>query len=787
MMCIEFNLLFLTLTVLISWTTSLSLNEIHSLSHNFKSISHNNNNDKSLKDAIKTIQKRRQQTLYPLAHLYGPYSLPVTAIEYYKRLVPIDTHFDEELIDVPFDFDAIRDSYRDDSTKNDLISTALALKLSHVFDKQKDKTNINHKTLRKEINKKRKRSTNVKQNTFRNVKQIAFKPKDESFKNNNFLNSHKTNGIINSNTKPKHKSGRRVLTDHFHIEEDIIDNNKNLITKRDIIKKLSPISKNSKKLNLNKKSKTTKNQLNFKHINKSQTLTKKKSITKRKAENKVIEIKSLSNNKNNKTSKFETTINTDKSIVSELYDILSDDNKNNEKIITQLKSIDKNTSKNDNKSQPKEILIKNDTEVKYIKKVSKRSNLKDQTNNEDIVDNGSDYNIENDNQIIYPIETIDDKTEVTVENTSEDQLPINNKEMNDWLRKEYYETIAAALATMRRKRSNDINDNDVQNDEDLDDFTNINNIETKNEDLIAINQNNKKQPFDDKDDDYVIATLYDDNEDDTDIINDNNREDNNEKDDSIIWEPIQYNNNNVKQKTKRSVNSIDESDSEETNDIDLQRFSHINSKLESIEDTLLSDALELIDGSARRGSHTEAENNKIADRLDAAYDIENMRNSLEDLHNTIDNINNENIIQDNDLTTSTSESSDNQIDIIIPEDYSDSIDECFAIEMLSSDCSSVANLMPNSRLYKAFKSACDWHNICYTCGEIYGLLSSDCDAGFLEAGRLACNDSPSCETFSRIVLTPLRQSRVFYKSSVPDTCFRYHCIRDYLFQTQTNK
>ena len=63
-------------------------------------------------------------------------------------------------------------------------------------------------------------------------------------------------------------------------------------------------------------------------------------------------------------------------------------------------------------------------------------------------------------------------------------------------------------------------------------------------------------------------------------------------------------------------------------------------------------------------------------------------------------------------------------------------------------------------------------------------MSSDCDAGFLEASRLSCDGSAPCEAASRLVLTPLRQTRVFYKRIVPSVCYDSECIKNFLFETK---
>ena len=79
-------------TILVSRITCLSLDEIHSSSKTFKSVSHNNR-DKSLRTAIDTIRRRRQE--YPIAQLYGPFSLP---LKYYESLVPNNKISDQQVV-----------------------------------------------------------------------------------------------------------------------------------------------------------------------------------------------------------------------------------------------------------------------------------------------------------------------------------------------------------------------------------------------------------------------------------------------------------------------------------------------------------------------------------------------------------------------------------------------------------------------------------------------------------------------------------------------------------------
>ena len=86
----------LLVTLLVSRIACLSLDEIHSSSETFKTLS-NKDRDKSLRSAIDTIHRRRQE--YPFAHIYGPHSLPLQAIKYYERLVPFNNKPDKQVVD----------------------------------------------------------------------------------------------------------------------------------------------------------------------------------------------------------------------------------------------------------------------------------------------------------------------------------------------------------------------------------------------------------------------------------------------------------------------------------------------------------------------------------------------------------------------------------------------------------------------------------------------------------------------------------------------------------------
>jgi hypothetical protein len=357
----------------------------------------------------------------------------------------------------------------------------------------------------------------------------------------------------------------------------------------------------------------------------------KKSITKRKVSTPVV----IDNSSVHNESKIESNElkATDKKLMSELTNIMADDNKKEKSNINtnEIKNI-----VNDSQSRPEHPTKQSLT---LIKKKNKRSNSNE-------VSISEDNNNDDENDLIYPNEN--NAEDVKSVSESENEWQTTNEDFEEWLRKEYYKNIAKTLATMRRKRSKsaDLFADDYETDgsdamnlrEDsigenliaIDESDESDENNENNEDDINNNDSKNLEKADDESDDYVIATLDDDESPDKDI------------DESLIWSDIEDKNKN--HKSKRSVSSYfgEIDDNVETNDIDSERFVHTDKKLEVIEDALVSEALDLIRETARKGSQSEAESHRIENRLDAAHDIEDMRLSLNDLHKTVVKMNNEN-------------------------------------------------------------------------------------------------------------------------------------------------
>jgi hypothetical protein len=501
----------------------------------------------------------------------------------------------------------------DEPSTNDLFSTALAIKLSKLFEQNNEKEPnarigvYNGMKRKRSTSKHNKHNLMLEQNNdFKIIKQHV----EDLAKQRTGL----------SKTKIKRKSTRRVLNDHFNIQENIavIDRN----TKPAVIENsrnsnaslVSPHSSSSSKTSFSSQ-KTGEKNMKQKEL--------KKSIKKRTPV--MIDNSSVHNESKMKSNELKAT---DKNLMSELTNILADDNKNEKSNINtnQIKKNPKNDSQSPPEHQTKQSL-------NLIKKKNKRSNSNElyisQDNNND------------ENDLIYPNEN--KAEEVKSVSESENEWQTTNEDFDEWLRKEYYKNIAKTLATMRRKRSKsaDLFADDYETDgsdamdsrEDSigENLISIDEGDENNEDDINNNDSKNSEKVDDEsDDDYVIATQDDDESPDKDI------------DESLIWSDIEDKNKN--HKSKRSVSSYfgEIDDNIETNDIDSGRFAHTDKKLEVIEDALISEALDLIRETARKGSQSEAESRKIENRVDAAHDIEDMRLSLNDLHKTVVKMNNEN-------------------------------------------------------------------------------------------------------------------------------------------------
>ncbi|RWS24863.1 uncharacterized protein B4U80_10445 [Leptotrombidium deliense] len=336
--------------------------------------------------------------------------------------------------------------------------------------------------------------------------------------------------------------------------------------------------------------------------------------------------------------------------------------------------------------------------------------------------------------------------------TPEESEAKKDEEFRKWLREEYWKNMARVLSVRKRKRNDDNNDD---NGEDAI-------VEEMDENLLVFGKDNN--------DEYNDTRVTDIEKNDEDYVSLNPLENGEDTENKI--EPLVR-----KRKMKRSVD-LYFGDLDEDNVEEEEKFNDVDFKLEKIQSDLINEALQIIKDNGEK-SPTNPVRNKIRHRLDAAYDLEDMRHALTDLHKTMRKIEYE-----PDAEHVETESS---FEVLPLNAMSKKSEECPTLNLLTSDCSAIEDVVPRGELREAFIDACNWHEVCYSCGQMYGLMAADCDAGFLEKSRDACNESSSCETAARLIVTPLRQRRVFYKRKIPGVCRQHKCVRDFLTDISNRK
>ncbi|XP_076332591.1 uncharacterized protein LOC143237335 [Tachypleus tridentatus] len=297
----------------------------------------------------------------------------------------------------------------------------------------------------------------------------------------------------------------------------------------------------------------------------------------------------------------------------------------------------------------------------------------------------------------------------------------SHKEMNfeEWLRKEYIKTMAQALSTMKKKRSGDWVPIVSQ---DLDENSNE---EMPN--MKVFQERNKKQR------------------------------------------------SNEVNKSK-----IDEYDSQEdeisknggSSSEDIRQFALAQEKIKNIEQSMIEKALGVIQNDASETARSDVE--RAIHRIKAAKELDEMGRSLKYFENTLGQIEEEN---ENKLEDSLVNGEPRKRTSFLSEMRDD---QCPPLELLARDCSALEKVISEGPVQQLLENACNWHEVCYTCGEIFGLNPNDCDAGFLEESATLCQDDVLCNSFARNVLVPLKQRRLFYRRSVPAVCYSEECVRDFL-------
>ena len=618
---------------------------------------------------------------------------------------------------------------------NDMISLLLANKLSRLLqqvDSNRDKAIGRLKILNM---RKKKRST--KGPTSKNsLIQNDDLPPEEYFNYNSGVEKCK---------KDKRKSVRRILENRFKIEK---------INDKNIDEQNKEQNKEKDKIVLEKKS-----------INQ----------TKEKSNNSGLKVKHLN----------------EKSNLKKEISKITNPNDENVKVMNEIKSIF-GDEKSNNKSENE--MKKNETTTKLIAENEKHriKRIPDDMREKKEVDNNNDddnnYNDddkaqdEQDDDNLAPEESSFMGSPMTDQIKNDEQsekTKTDREKFDEWLRNEYYKTLAKSIATMRRKRS-DLNDDLEEEDEGFDKLFEAND---KDDDLLPVdndnenendqndqiidglidnnknnNENNESSTIEatksldqifvedniPDDGDYVIPAI--DRDEDRDLNIDNNLQSSNE--DDTDDGDTENENNNKKKKRKRSAPSYfgrindDDPRNNQVSD-DVIKFSNLDTKLQTIEDVMIDEAMDIIQEEAMKESLDEARKEQLENRLAAAYDLEDIRESLHDLKKNIKKIENEQ--DDNDENNEVEvapvvidsvgdkntirKKANNFINktiillFILETNQAKGSDEpCYALDLLTSDCSSVNEFVPNGKIGQLFTGACNWHEVCYSCVSLSHIL-----------------------------------------------------------------
>ncbi|XP_022242858.1 uncharacterized protein LOC106460437 isoform X2 [Limulus polyphemus] len=369
---------------------------------------------------------------------------------------------------------------------------------------------------------------------------------------------------------------------------------------------------------------------------------------------------------------------------------------------------------------------------------------------------------------------------------SDEDLPGSNKgvDFEKWLRKEYIKTMAQALNTMKRKRSEDwvpIISHDLED--------NFRRSVTEETDNI---QNSKKTQ---------TPKMF---------------EENKQSDQQRTSKNMKESKEDESNGQKDEMNNIDNPDSEET-----FQFTLAENKIKDIEQSMLNDAIDMIQRNPAEGSRSDL--TKAIHRIRAAKDLDEIRRALNHLESTLGQMEEQDISEESDPSTDnksrrissyfnilrengeTEEADDIQsadkrneedlsLNAALNESFYQSLldskttssdernedDQCPPLDLLTSGCSFLEDVFPTIPIDRSLERACSWLEICYKCGEAFGLSSDNCDVGFLKESATLCQDDVPCNTLARAMLVPLRQQRVFFKRVVPAICHKESCIEDFL-------
>lgn len=169
------------------------------------------------------------------------------------------------------------------------------------------------------------------------------------------------------------------------------------------------------------------------------------------------------------------------------------------------------------------------------------------------------------------------------------------------------------------------------------------------------------------------------------------------------------------------------------------QFQAVEDKLRTIEDTMIGEAVALVRDGASDEAELRAINAGVASRLDAAYDLESVRQSLDHLQSTLEDMRRQELqaalAEDGDEEESTSAAAlrnDGAEEQSQSSSWAQLTDRqnCPAVQLLSSSCPAAAqSASPVPAMQRLLLDACEWQQTCYVCGSYYGLGAEECEGG----------------------------------------------------------
>lgn len=265
-------------------------------------------------------------------------------------------------------------------------------------------------------------------------------------------------------------------------------------------------------------------------------------------------------------------------------------------------------------------------------------------------------------------------------------------------------------------------------------------------------------------------------------------------------------------KKKRTV-STDEHDDEQQqpDEGDAGSGEHplsaMDRKLEAIENLMLEEALELVEGNgAGDGSDSGGQREKILHRLDAAHSLEKMREALAEFEGSLGQIHEDQVPreEDDDQQRANQEEEEKEkrrkkrpvkkqnlaeaLHVMAPQTTKRTVNseeseeyaggECPIFTEIVALCQELSRSAGDSQ--RALIGACSRHVMCYACDYAYEEGSQiPCDLIFMREAHDICGDNIYCQSAAAQVHGALRQRAPEIQRTSPPICLSQSCIRAY--------